>query len=106
MFLLELLFKLGLVLLLIYGSLYLLRRYVAHLPQLSGKLSAADRPLQIVQVQAINRQVTLYLLEVEQPPEARRLLISVSGQQVELLSEWQASPLQPETDAPSSKEIV
>ncbi|HEY9839513.1 MAG TPA: flagellar biosynthetic protein FliO, partial [Candidatus Obscuribacterales bacterium] len=121
---LDVFLKLGIVLLLIYLSLRLLRRYGQQAPVLpgkglEGKLGKWLTPwlvqppdgmaVRTLQVHPLNRQVTLYLLEVE----ARRLLLSVSGQQVQLLGEWPADraadrpldrPLDRPHDPPSESE--
>lgn len=94
--------KLGIVLILIYLSLRLLRQYARQAPvlppgyglpgRLSQWLQRETVPLptavRTLQVHPLNRQVTLYLIECED----QRLLMSVSGQQVQLLSQWPATP--------------
>ncbi|HEY9841639.1 MAG: flagellar biosynthetic protein FliO [Candidatus Sericytochromatia bacterium] len=118
---LDVFLKLGIVLLLIYLSLRLLRRYGQQAPVLPGKAGLEGKlgkwltpwlvqppdgmAVRTLQVHPLNRQVTLYLLEVE----ARRLLLSVSGQQVQLLGEWPTDrPLDrshdPPHDPPSESE--
>lgn len=103
---LDVLLKLGIVLILVYLSLRLLRRYAQQAPilppdhphalparlnvrlaQLFGQSGPAlASPIHTLQVHPLNRQVTLYLIECE----GRRLLLSVSNQQAQLLSEWPA----------------
>lgn len=94
---LDVFLKLGIVLILIYVSLRLLRRYAQQAPvaqapnwlsQMLGGLSqsAPDQPLRTLQIHPLNRQVSLYLIEVD----SRRLLLSVSQSDVKLLKEFSA----------------
>jgi len=91
--LLELALKLGLVIVLIYFSFYLLKRYSQHTGTLPWAKSLAksgtDQSIQTLCVHPLGHQATLYLLEVD----AQRLLVSVSPQQVQVLSQW-PSPAQ------------
>lgn len=118
--LLDVVLKLGIVLLLIYLSLRLLRRYgqqasslppgplqskvAALLGQSFGPLEAGE--LRVLQVQPLNRQLQLYLVAIG----PRRLLLSVGLSEARLLSEWRddeppragaAAPVnnQPESEA-------
>ncbi len=82
--LLDVVLKLGLVLFLIYGSAYLLKRYGHQILNFQVSKNKPDQALEILQVQALQRGVTLYLL---QAPHSQ-ILISVSGTEVRRLSEW------------------
>lgn len=85
-FALEVILKLGLVLVLIYVSLRLLRQAPLRLPGWPGA-PTEQGPLRVVQVQPLNRMTSLYLIEAAD----RQLLLSVQANQVQMLSEW---PLQ------------
>lgn len=100
---LEVMLKLGFVLLLIYFSFYLLRRAAQQdgqgplwqrLRGLSvGSVSQAEA-IETLAIKPLGRQATLYLVEVD----ARRLLLAVQPQQpVQLLSEWSAEAAGPES---------
>ena len=76
--------KLGLVILLIYGSAYLLKRYGHQFLNLQNANTKSDQTFEIVQVQALQRGVTLYLVQAAH----LQILISVSGTEVRHLAEW------------------
>lgn len=99
---LEVMLKLGFVLLLIYFSFYLLRRAAQQdgqgpLWQRLRGLSAGPQAeaIQTLAIKPLGRQTTLYLVEVD----ARRLLVAVQPQQpAQLLSEWPAGSVSTEAD--------
>lgn len=112
---LDVFLKLGIVLILIYVSLRLLRRYGQQAPVVQGVGKApvwltsllgglsppdSDVPLRTLQIHPLNRQVTLYLLEVD----SRRLLLSVTPTQVQLLKDWEsgATPVGEIQSAPAT----
>lgn len=91
--------KLGLVLALIYLSLYLLKRF-----GLEKKLSlpllrqgqSFDQSIKIKAIQALNRQNSLYLIEVND----RQMLLSVSlSGEPKLLSEWPSQTYDNESES-------
>ncbi|MBF2055169.1 MAG: flagellar biosynthetic protein FliO [Candidatus Sericytochromatia bacterium] len=99
---LEVMLKLGFVLLLIYFSFYLLRRAARQEGQgplwqrLRGlsALPQADR-IETLAIKPLGRQTTLYLLEVD----TRRLLVAVQPQQpLQLLSEWPTDSVSTEAE--------
>lgn len=99
---LEVMLKLGFVLLLIYFSFYLLRRAAQQdgpgplwqrLRGLSASGASQAEAIETLAVKPLGRQTTLYLLEVD----TRRLLVAVHPQQpVQLLSEWPREAAGPE----------
>lgn len=115
---LDVLLKLGIVLILVYLSLRLLRRYAQQapilppdhphalparlnlrLPRLFGQQAPSLSSIRTLQVHSLNRQVTLYLIACD----ARRMLVSVSGQQVVLLSAWEEGAPDAERGAPGEE---
>ncbi|MGV3523615.1 MAG: flagellar biosynthetic protein FliO [Candidatus Sericytochromatia bacterium] len=94
-FALEVVLKLGLVVVLIYISLRLLRQAPLRLPGWPGAPTDPG-PLRVIQVQPLNRMTSLYLIEV---PD-RQLLVSVQANQVQMLSEWPLPPHTPPLETP------
>lgn len=82
--LLDVVLKLGLVLFLIYGSAYLLKRYGHQLLNLQTPKNKPNQAFEVVQVQALQRGVTLYVLQTAHS----QILISVSGSDVRQLAQW------------------
>ena len=80
--------KLGLVIILIYGSAYLLKRYGHYFLNFQNAPQKSDQALEIIHVLTLQRGVTLYLLQAAQV----QILISVSGTEVRQLSEWPIPP--------------
>lgn len=91
--LLDVVLKLGLVLFLIYGSAYLLKRYGHQLLNLQNPKNKPDQAFEILQVQTLQRGVTLYLLQAAQ----LQILISVSGTEVRQLAQWPSPATQPQS---------
>lgn len=96
---LEVFLKLGIVLILVYLSLRLLRQYSQQNPAANWlqafKSVDTVKSLRTLQVHPLNRQVTLYLIECE----GRKILLSANGQQVTALSEWTEQAAEPDLKA-------
>ena len=95
--------KLGFVLALIYLSLYLLKRYGLErklsLPLLRQGQNFSEQTIEVKAVQALNRQSSLYLIEVNH----REILLSVTlTGETQILTEWPSSQEPPQNPIQTS----
>ncbi|MBI3762805.1 MAG: FliO/MopB family protein [Chloroflexi bacterium] len=96
---LDVVVKLGLVLALIYASLYLLRRWQG------GALASARRQLAVLETARLSPRQSLHLVRVSTNSLTRVWLIGATDQAVTLLSEVSHSqPASPETKLSVSEE--